>query len=594
MPEKKNEKIQISNNFCTSDDIKIVSVLELNKVKIEGYMRNIRIENLKYLRSVETLNLNNFYLLYVYLKDIYYIFFHYIIHLNRDEKILEEKEIIKNCFLYNTKIENFNTFLKCLKYFISIKLNINIPLNIDKYKETLSKSNDNNSNDNIKSHVENEKKEDEFENYNIERINKKNNSPYFDYTNEFLRLLYTEEQIKFFNIDKLINDRIKKDNFFEEKIRVSNNISIYKLSYLYFNDKLKRLRLDYIFHLILSKSFKNNNIEETNQNENTSFFYIYEQLFLLYISHFKYYIFSFFLYSFVKYTKGSNNKNNDTNQCEFLFNYEDNLKNLSSVVSYIINFINNVLTRLGVILRKEGTKYNEKIKSTKNEEIYNYEIINDILKTKFFFKYVNSQHIDFILSCIILLNICNQNYMQSYFYFNNIYNDFFYVFKKYNTSINIWKELKSKNYFRFFEDMKKLSIIERFALFFNIKNIRVDYIYSILYSANNRNKFSLNIKYLDECLNFYNLKRTTYLLKCLGIKIENERIFFNMSNKVSEENNKSRCFLLDNKSECLKSFFKIYEESIEDYTYIIYQEKKFNQNICFTKFDIPKLICFYE
>ncbi|CRG96829.1 conserved Plasmodium protein, unknown function [Plasmodium gallinaceum] len=592
MLREKNEKIFMSNNFCTSDNIKIVSVMELNKIKLEGYMRNIKIENLKYLRSVETLNLSNFYLLYVYLKDIYYIFFYFIIHLNKDENILKEKEILKNYFIYNTRIENFNKFLKCLKYFISDILNYNIPLNIDEYREVLLKQSNNSNNDNIKIHRENEKKEDEIENYKSERINEKNNSQYSDYINEFLKFLYTKEQIEFFNIDELVNDRIKKDNFYEKKIRVSNNISIYKLSYLYFNDKLKRIRLDYIFHLILSKKLKDNNIkDEVVQNENLIFFYIYEQLFLLYISHFKYYIFSFFLYSYVKYIKNSNNKNNNTNQCEFLFNSDDNMKNLSSLVSYIMSFINNVLTRLSVILKKEKIKFYENI-CEKSEEIYNYDIINEILKTKFFFKYVSAQHIDFVLSCVILLNICNQNFMQSYFYFNNIYDHFFYVFKKYNTSINLWKELRSKNYFRFFEDLKKLSIIERFALFFNLKNIRVDYIYSILYSANNRNKFSLNVKFIDECLNFYNIKRTTYLLKCLGIQIENEKIIFNMSNKLIGES-KSRCFLLDNKYECFKNFFKIYQDSIEDYIYIFYEEKIFDQNKCFTKFDIPKLICFW-
>ncbi|EAA16270.1 hypothetical protein [Plasmodium yoelii yoelii] len=139
--------------------------------------------------------------------------------------------------------------------------------------------------------------------------------------------------------------------------------------------------------------------------------------------------------------------------------------------------------------------------------------------------------------------------------------------------------------------MEKISLIERFSLFFNIKNIRLDYLYSILKSANNRNKYSINIKLIDECLYFHNIERTRHFLNCLQIQIKNEKMSFNMSNREAIESS-DRCFLLDNKNECIQNFFKTYKESIEDYTYIIYQEKKFDHQKCFSKFDISNIICF--
>ncbi|SCM20422.1 conserved Plasmodium protein, unknown function [Plasmodium chabaudi adami] len=634
MPEEKDGEIMFTNTFCATDDERVTSVLEFNKIKIQGYIRNIKIEDLKYLRSIETLNLANFYLLYFYLKDIYYIFFYFICDLSKENLIsLKNKGEIKNCFIFNTTIENYDTFLSSLKLLFEKNSEINkrgaisdIPKGSLQCDDANSKKGNNNANANTNTnentstnanakqgkHGKNGKKQiTESENKKV------GSSPY---VNQLLDTIYTEDKMQTCNIDKLINDKIKKENTFENNfVKLNNNLSIYKLSYLYFNDKLKRIRLDYNFHLILSNKirYKEQNSKhlgkKTKQNtgiledSEKSFFHIYERLFLLYVSHFKYYIFSFFLYFYIKYTNtnyrldgksneshyhSNNNKNNKS--FEFLYNNDDNLKNLSSVISHILTFINNVLNNLNNLLndKKISNDKDKSLQGTNAEhKIYTTKIINKMLKQKLFFKYIKIEHIDLVLSCIVLVNIYSQDYAHSYFYLNNIYTNLMHAFPKYNASISLWKNLRRANYFRFFADMEKISLIERCSLFFNLKNIRLDYLYSILKSGNNRNRYSINIKLIDECLYFHNIERTTYFLNCLQIQIKNEKMSFNMSNRVPIENN-DRCFLLDNKNECLQNFFKTYKESIEDYTYIIYQEKKFDHQKCFSKFDISNIICF--
>ncbi|SBT71057.1 conserved Plasmodium protein, unknown function [Plasmodium malariae] len=733
--EDKGKNIKISKTFCSSDDGKGTSLLEMNNVRVQSYTRNVRIEDLKYLRSIEALTLSNFYLLYVYLKDIYFIFLNFVIFLNREEKmVLNVLEESNNAFLFNTKIQEFDVFFECIKRYMEDKKQHSIVSNIGtKSSGSIKSSSNSNCIRNIDNHstnnseggarsnvsphnVGNKKEEckkmevckngETYEKVPEEGKRKKKNNNgdgngsgngsgngngngngngsgngngngngsgngngngngsgngsgrssscigdkvkeggHFDYVNELLSRLYSEEEIKFLNIDRIINDKVKKENILNKSIKINNNVCIYKLSYLYFNDKLKRIRLDYIFNLILfnkkrnkkentdngaeqMKQSKNGDSNRSGYNSGSNYYYIYEGQFLLYLSHFKYYIFSFFLYSYVKYAKccknieeGDSNRNDSGNtgrynnrredstkrvhinnkggndMWKFLYNEEDNMKNILNVVSYILNFVNNVLYNLDIVLKREKIDLNENKKWDKKEQVdmYTSEFINDILKNIFSFKYINLDHLDFALSCIILLNIRTHNYnVQFYFYLNNKYESFFHLFRKYNTSICLWnnrKTLRSANYFRFFEDLKLLSIIEKCCLFLNLKNIRLEYIYNILYAANNRNKFSVNIKLIDECLNFYNIKRTIYFLTCLGMEIKNERIFFNMSNRERDEN-KLRCFLLDNKDECIKSFSKVYEECIDDYTYIIYQEKIFEKNKCFFKYDLPSLIYF--
>ncbi|CDU17682.1 conserved Plasmodium protein, unknown function [Plasmodium yoelii] len=618
MPEKKNGEIILTNTFCATDNEKIISVLEFNNVKIQGYIRNIRIEDLKYLRSIETLNLANFYLLYFYLKDIYYIFFHFICDVNKDNiVILKKKDEIKNYFIFNTKIENYDIFINSLKLLFEKNWETNKrPIILDGQKGSPQCADTNDANNKNGKNGKNGKNEP----------NEKVVPP--PYINHLLDTMYTKDKMEINNIDKLINDKIKKENIFESNfVKLNNNFSIYKLSYLYFNDKLKRIRLDYNFHLILSNKIRykkqnKKNLEKKNKQnmsilEDTeqNFFHIYERLFLLYVSHFKYYIFSFFLYFYIKYTNTSylvdsnknepyyhNNRNStnksrsnrSSNSFEFLYNHDDNLKNLSSVISHILTFINNVLNNLNNLLNEKKISI-DKDKSLQGEnsehKIYTIKIINKMLKTKLFFKYIKIEHIDLTLSCIVLVNIYSQDYAHSYFYLNNIYTNLMHAFPKYNASISLWKHLRRANYFRFFTEMEKISLIERFSLFFNIKNIRLDYLYSILKSANNRNKYSINIKLIDECLYFHNIERTRHFLNCLQIQIKNEKMSFNMSNREAIESS-DRCFLLDNKNECIQNFFKTYKESIEDYTYIIYQEKKFDHQKCFSKFDISNIICF--
>ncbi|SCM21524.1 conserved Plasmodium protein, unknown function [Plasmodium berghei] len=630
MLEKKDGEIIFTNTFCATDNEKITSVLEFNNIKIQGYIRNIRIEDLKYLRSIETLNLANFYLLYFYLKDIYYIFFHFICDVNKENLILlKKKDEIKNYFIFNTKIENYDIFINSLKLLFEKKWEINKRgIILDAPKDSLQCVDTNNKNEKNNVNSKQGKKGKNRKNGPNEKNEKKQisenenkkivSSPYI---NQLLDTIYTEDKMQINNIDKLINDKIKKENIFENNfVKLNNNFSIYKLSYLYFNDKLKRIRLDYNFHLILSNKIrykeqnkkkleKKNKQNTTLENTEQNLFHIYERLYLLYASHFKYYIFSFFLYFYIKYTNASylldgknnevyyhnnRNRNNNNKSFEFMYNHDDNLKNLSSVISHILTFINNVLNNLNNLLneKKISIDKDKSLQGANSEhKIYTIKIINKMLKTKLFFKYIKIEHIDITLSCIVLVNIYSQDYAHSYFYLNNIYTNLMHAFPKYNASISLWKHLRRANYFRFFTDMEKISLIERFSLFFNLKNIRLDYLYSILKSANNRNKYSINIKLIDECLYFHNIERTTHFLNCLQIQIKNEKMSFNMSNREALESN-DRCFLLDNKNECIQNFFKTYKESIEDYTYIIYQEKKFDHQKCFSKFDIPNIICF--
>ncbi|SCQ16269.1 conserved Plasmodium protein, unknown function [Plasmodium ovale] len=623
-----------SNKFCTSEDVK-TTVLESNCVKLQGYMRNITLEKLNCLRTVETLNLSNFYLLYVYLKDIYYIFLHFVCHINGEELLLKEKGDIKNSFLFNTKIETFEEFFSCLKSFMLCKtnenrMNVQVENTHDAYRDNqMSKKKKKTHAKGIEQSGQMEKQEEGHGEKDDEKSGKKGKEEEknilcleessctrnLPYANEFLQLLYTTEKIKLFNIDNVVNEKIKKENLFEESyIRINNNISIYKLSYLYFNDKLKRIRLDYMFHLVLANRRKSKNFlkdEHRNKEGNPcgeTFFTIYEQLFLVYFSHFKFYIFSFLLYSYMRHVNpekgGTHGGSGLGTKGEFLYNSEDNLKNLGSVVSHILHFINTLLHNIHFFLKRENISSNQDENSSPKDKgnTYNRERINDILKKNFFFKIIHIEHIDLALSCIVLLNIQSHDYLHSYFYLDRIYDDFMHTFEKYGASISLWKNrkeirkptrLRRANYFRFFEDVKTLSLIERCALFPNLKNIRLECLYGILHSANNRNKYSLTVKLIDEYLNFCNIERTTYFLNCLSIQVERGRVSFNMSNRANVDE-KSRCFLLDNKNECIKNFLKLYRESIEDYVYIIYQEKTFDEKKCFSKFDVPYLIYFGE
>ncbi|SPJ10330.1 conserved Plasmodium protein, unknown function [Plasmodium sp. DRC-Itaito] len=669
MIQRKNrdeKKIKIVDTFCLSNDVYLKSVLENNNIKVESYTRNINIEDVTNLRSLDALRLNNFYLLYAYLKDICYIFFHFVVLLKRridmddpfydiecekDVDTLIKCESVKNNFLYNTRIDNFDFFLKGLRKYLNQMNELNTyeenAFHCSKkfeYSNNIEKKEDYVSQNICNYFTEKTKEGYKLNNSNEqEKKNKKNCSlnnkmknmecvkeASFDnmnYTNACLLYIYKEkEEIERYNIDKDIYEKIKKDNTFHKLIQINNNLSIYKLSYIYFNDKLKRIRLDNYFHLIIAKKKIHSDIQKTvkndmkiNSTQHTSeqnirhkeqIINMNEQLFLLYVSHFKYYIFSFFLYSYVKYINSShyNNNTNDNilikennKKCDnvknvyknykkistmqedkslFLYNDDDNVKNLESVSSYILCFINHILYKINIILSQD--KWDKK---------NTHDTINHILKNKLSFKYINVENIDLLMSCILLLNIYKKDTLQTYYNFNNTYSDFFSAFQKYNASLELSKQLKSKNYFSFFEGLEKLNMLEKCAVFIHIKYIRIDYIYSILYSANNRNKFSLNINLIDECLKIYNLKRTKYFLECLQMIIHSEKIFFNMSNKVYTKK-EDRCFLLDNKEECMQHFFNVYEDTINDYIYILYQEKNYNIKKCYNKYDIPNMIFF--
>ncbi|EUT86671.1 hypothetical protein PFAG_02537 [Plasmodium falciparum Santa Lucia] len=679
MIQRKNDdekKIKIVDTFCVSDDVHVKSILENNNIKVESYTRNINIEDVTNLRSLDALRLNNFYLLYVYLQDIWYIFFHYVISLKRKieqddffydveyEKYVDSLikcEHVKNNFLYNTRINNFDFFLKGLRRYLNQMNNHNTDEeNVSLCSEKWEYSNNTEKKEyyvsqDICNYVTEKTKESYTLNYSNEQEkgNKKNSCvnnkmknmecvkrggsfENTNYTNDCLLYIYKEkEKIEMYNIDKDIYEKIKKENTFHKLIQINNNLSIYKLSYIYFNDKLKRIRLDNFFHLILAKkkidfdiqkNVKNGNkinctghTSEQNIKYKEQIIDMNEQLFLLYVSHFKYYIFSFFLYSYVKYinpshynnnSNNSNNNNNNNNNVDikeynktcnhekngytnykkilamkkdkslFLYNDDDNVKNLESVTSYILCFINHILYKINIILSQD-----------KRDKKSTHDTINHILKNKLSFKYINVENLDLLISCILLLNICKKDTFQTYYNFNNTYSNFFSVFQKYNASLKLSKELKSKNYFSFFEGLEKLNMLEKCAIFIHIKYIRIEYIYSLLYSANNRNKFSLNINLIDECLKIYNLRRTKYFLQCLHMIIDSERIFFNMSNKVYTKK-EDRCFLLDNKEECIQHFFNVYEDTIYDYIYIFYQEKNYNIKKCYNKYDIPNMIFF--
>ncbi|KOB62487.1 hypothetical protein PFHG_05665, partial [Plasmodium falciparum HB3] len=109
MIQRKNDdekKIKIVDTFCVSDDVHVKSVLENNNIKVESYTRNINIEDVTNLRSLDALRLNNFYLLYVYLQDIWYIFFHYVISLKR--------KIEQDDFFYDVEYEKYvDSLIKC-------------------------------------------------------------------------------------------------------------------------------------------------------------------------------------------------------------------------------------------------------------------------------------------------------------------------------------------------------------------------------------------------------------------------------------------------------------------------------------------------
>lgn len=131
-----------------------------------------------------------------------------------------------------------------------------------------------------------------------------------------------------------------------------------------------------------------------------------------------------------------------------MYNHDDNLKNLSSVISHILTFINNVLNNLNNLLneKKISIDKDKSLQGANSEhKIYTIKIINKMLKTKLFFKYIKIEHIDITLSCIVLVNIYSQDYAHSYFYLNNIYTNLMHAFPKYNASISLWKHCN--NYF---------------------------------------------------------------------------------------------------------------------------------------------------
>lgn len=600
--------MQILNKFSTSTNTNIISILELNNVKLESYYRNLRIEDLKCLRSIESLALSNVYLLYAYLKDIYFIFLHIIVHIN-DELVLKEKEKEVNCFLYNTSIEENDLFLDYLKNLLKESFALKEETREEKVEE---KNDENIKREDLEKEGEmNRKESNSTVHHDNEKTNHIRKKDHFIYRNDCLQQLYTKEQMIEYNIDLLIKGKLKKEENNIHRTRVGNSISIYKASYLYFNDKLKRIRLDYNFHSLLLKKEVSDNPDDDNRKKThlESRYSLKEQMFLIYASHFKFYLFSFFLYSYMKYIGKTTCRNakeekeertRRLSQNKFFFNYDDNIANMNNVTSFLFNFIKNVLIKMDILLTKKKESLEREKRSTselngskekKNikEEYDTYEKISELFRSHFEFQHITLEYIDLILSCMVLLNIHNSNKYS--FHFTISHNSLNYLLKNYHMAINLAIELKRRNYWRLFEDTQGLCIIQKLAIYVHLKNIRIDYIYSLLYGANNKNLFSLKVEFIDTCLHIHNIERTKYLLESLSMNVEQGRITFNMSNKINEQE-KKRCFLLDNKLECLKKFSEIYEDSIEDYAYMIFQESSFNATTCFFKYDIPRMICF--
>ncbi|GAB69841.1 hypothetical protein PCYB_005900, partial [Plasmodium cynomolgi strain B] len=114
---------------------------------------------------------------------------------------------------------------------------------------------------------------------------------------------------------------------------------------------------------------------------------------------------------------------------------------------------------------------------------------------------------------------------------------------------------------------------------------------------NNRNKFSLNISFIDQCIAIHNKDRTTYLLECMGMYMKEGRVCFNMSSRrvdggMAHPEDAPRCAMLDNRQDCVDHFLKTYQDRLEDYVYILYDEKSFNRERCYSKFDVPAMVCF--
>ncbi|KJP87434.1 hypothetical protein AK88_02866 [Plasmodium fragile] len=641
--------VKYCKRFCTSDDSKITSALELNKIKIEGYMRNIKIEDVSTLRCVETLDLNNFYLLNLYLKDVYFIFLHFVTHLtDEEEQVLLYREKERNAFLFNTEIRCYDSFLEQVKRLRSGRRALGPGEQPNKGEateggaatekgtlnggqSTLAETSGAASNHAgaASSCVNNHAGAD----LPFVKNEPKKNCPRFEYTNELFCELYSEDEIALLNVDKEVNARVKKENIFERCTRINNNIIIYMLSYLYFNDKLKRLRLDYNFHFILFKrgggkgrgraTTSSPGVVEgegetregtTTLSEQTRL--TQEHLFLIYLSHFKFYIVSFFLYSYVKFKGSSTSRRKSAmafpsapgrtatgaarsapppDKEQFLYNHEDNWKNVASVSSYISNFLNKVLHDIDLALKTNRSASKKDARRGESEMgSCTTEMINEILKNKLSFKQVTLSHLDFCLSCIVLLNLYSPDGIQSCLYYGTTYAHVCHTFERYSASLALWRELQRANYFCFFEGIKHLSFIERCCLFPNLKRIRLDYLYSILFSANNRNSFALSISFIDQCIAIHNEDRTTYMLECLGMHMKEGRIHFNMcSRRVQggKSHDAPRCAMLDDKQSCVELFLKKYQDRIEDYVYILYNEKSFNRDRCYRKFDVPAMVC---
>ncbi|KMZ81116.1 hypothetical protein PVIIG_02598 [Plasmodium vivax India VII] len=658
--------VNYCRRFCTSDDSKITSALEMNGIKIEGYRRNIKIEDVGTLRCIETLELSNYYLLNLYLKDLYFIFFHFVIHLaDEEEQALLLREGERNAFLFNTQIGSYDRFLERVR-----RLRFGGALNGARSTEGEETKGEETKEEETKKEASNSSPTGgrptlaetsgapcgpPEEDPPPRTTQPKRNFPHFDYANELFHHLYTEEQITLQNIDKEVNARVKKENLFDRCIPINNNIIIYMLSYLYLNDKLKRLRLDYNFHLILLNRSRGGEgrgrattppgmveaegeTREGTLSEQSRL--TQEDLFLIYFSHFKFYIVSFFLYSYVKF-KGSGTSRRTgggrtatvvgsaaggaagvaargaakgaaggaagrtaggaarsappPDKEQFLFNHEDNRKNVASVSSYISNFVNKVLHEIDLVLKKNRFASNLDAERGRTEMgSCTSEMINEILKNKLSFKQVTLSHLDFCLSCIVLLNVCTPDGMHSCLYYGVTYAHFFHVFERYSASLGLWRELQRANYFCFFEGIKQLSFIERCCLFPNVKRIRLDYLHSILFSANNRNRFALNVSFIDKCIAIHNEERTAYMLECLGMHMKEGRVSFNMSSRRVEggtPHDAPRCTMLDNKQHCVDHFLKTYQDRVEDYVYILYDEEGFNRERCYRKFDVPAMVC---
>lgn len=584
-------------------------------------MRNIKIEDVRTIRCIETLDLNNYYLLKLYLKDVYFIFLNFVTHLtDEEEHTLLHSESERNAFLFNTEIKSYDSFLEEVR-----RLREGCG-GLDPGGDAYRREGPNKKGVTQDAGTEGTLKGGKsnlVETIGARTNQPKKNYPRFDYVNELFYHLYTEDDIALLNIDKEVNLRVKKENIFEKCIRINNNIIIYMLSYLYFNDKLKRLRLDYNFHYILFN--RSGGVKRGRATTSTGMVQVekedtlieqnrlsQEHLFLIYLSHFKFYIVSFFLYSYVKFkgrksatasrstggmtTRGGARSAPPPDKEQFLYNHEDNWKNVASVSSYISNFVNKVLHDIDVALKTNRSASNIDAESGKTKTgSCTSEMINEILKNKLSFKQVTLSHLDFCLSCMVLLNVYSPDGIQSCLHYGITYAHFCRTFKRYSASLALWRELQRANYFSFFEGIKQLSFIERCCLFPNVKRIRLDYLYSILFSANNRNKFALNISFIDQCIGMYNENRTSYMLECLGMHMKEGRVCFNMSTKGVDgrkPQDAPRCALLDNKQECVDFFMKTYQDRIDDYVYIFYDEKSFDRERCYRKFDVPSMVCF--